>query len=103
VLLLRQQLARCLAEISVPFEMVTDFNGSEVKGQQRNLDPEHAEPIKRYLEKGVVIATKGLTKSEEWKMFGKGELKVFKNWEMLFRIEKLSKVDGFWQIRLSSG
>ena len=35
-------------------------------------------------QKGVVIATSGLTKSEDWKMFGKGELKVFKNGEMLF-------------------
>ena len=64
--------------------MVTDGNGAEVKGLQQNLDLEHAEPIKRYVEKGVVIATRGLTKNEEWKMFGEGELKVFKNGEMLF-------------------
>jgi hypothetical protein len=32
--------------------MEDDGNGAEVKGQQRKLDPEHAEPIKRYLESG---------------------------------------------------
>lgn len=41
-----------LAEISVPYEMEDDGNGAEVKGQQRKLDPEHAERIKRYLESG---------------------------------------------------
>jgi len=35
-------------------------------------------------QKGVVIATKGLTKNEEWKTFGEGELKVFKNGEIVF-------------------
>jgi predicted glutamine amidotransferase len=35
-------------------------------------------------EKGVVIATKNLTKKEGWKEFGEGELKVFKNGELLF-------------------
>ena len=35
-------------------------------------------------QKGVVIATKGLTKKEDWTEFGEGELKVFKNGEMLF-------------------
>jgi hypothetical protein len=40
-----------LAEISVPYEM-EDGNGAEVKGQQRQLDPQHAERIKRYLESG---------------------------------------------------
>lgn len=43
---------RDLAEISVPFEMESDGPGAEVKGQQRKLDPEHAERIKRYLENG---------------------------------------------------
>jgi hypothetical protein len=41
-----------LAEISVPFEMENIGNGIEVKGQQRKLNPEHAERIKRYLENG---------------------------------------------------
>jgi hypothetical protein len=41
-----------LAEISVPYEMEDDGSGAEVKGQQRKLDPEHAERIKRYLETG---------------------------------------------------
>jgi hypothetical protein len=40
-----------LAEISVPYEMEVG-NGAEVKGQQRKLDPQHAERIKRYLESG---------------------------------------------------
>ena len=35
-------------------------------------------------QKGVVIATKGLTKNEEWKTFGEGELMVFKNGEIVF-------------------
>jgi hypothetical protein len=43
---------RDLAEISVPFEMETTGNAAEVKGQQRKLDLEHAERIKRYLESG---------------------------------------------------
>src|SRR6266576_6384622 len=41
-----------LAEISVPYEMEDDGSGAEMKGQQRKLDPEHAERIKRYLESG---------------------------------------------------
>src|SRR5258708_6897675 len=40
-----------LAEISVPYTM-EDGNGSEIRGQQRQLDPQHAERIKRYLESG---------------------------------------------------
>jgi predicted glutamine amidotransferase len=35
-------------------------------------------------EKGIVIATKNLTKEEGWKEFGNGELKVFKNGEIVF-------------------
>ena len=35
-------------------------------------------------EKGVVIATNNLTKEEGWKEFGNGELKVFKNGEIVF-------------------
>jgi hypothetical protein len=41
-----------LAEISVPYEMEDSGNGVEVSGQQRKLDPQHAERIKRYLESG---------------------------------------------------
>ncbi len=41
-----------LAEISVPYEMEDGGNGAEVIGQQRKLDPLHAERIKRYLESG---------------------------------------------------
>ena len=41
-----------LAEISVPYEMEEDGKGAEVKGQQRKLNPQHAERIKRYLESG---------------------------------------------------
>ena len=41
-----------LAKISVPYEMEDAGNGVRVKGQQRKLDPEHAERIKRYLESG---------------------------------------------------
>lgn len=41
-----------LAEISVAYVMEDDGNGAEVKGQQRKLDPQHAERIKRYLESG---------------------------------------------------
>src|ERR1035437_6244473 len=41
-----------LAEISVPYFMEDDANGAEVRGQQRKLDPQHAERIKRYLESG---------------------------------------------------
>jgi hypothetical protein len=40
-----------LAEISVPY-LMEDGNGAEVKGQQRQLDPQHAERIKHYLESG---------------------------------------------------
>lgn len=43
---------RDLAAISVPFEMEADDNGIGVKGQQRKIDPDHAERIKRYLENG---------------------------------------------------
>jgi hypothetical protein len=32
--------------------VMEDSNGAEVKGQQRQLDPQHAERIKRYLESG---------------------------------------------------
>lgn len=35
-------------------------------------------------QKGFVIATRPLTKNEEWKQIGKGELKVFKNGEILY-------------------
>jgi predicted glutamine amidotransferase len=35
-------------------------------------------------EKGIVIATKNLTKEEGWKEFGNGEMKVFKNGEIVF-------------------
>lgn len=41
-----------LAEISVPYEMEDGGNGAAVVGQQRKLDPLHAERIKRYLESG---------------------------------------------------
>jgi len=41
-----------LAEISVPYEMEDGTGNGEVKGQQRKLDPHHAERIKRYLESG---------------------------------------------------
>jgi len=41
-----------LAEISVPYEMEDGGNGAVVNGQQRKLDPQHAERIKRYLENG---------------------------------------------------
>lgn len=41
-----------LAEISVPYEMEGGANGAVVNGQQRKLDPQHAERIKRYLESG---------------------------------------------------
>ena len=41
-----------LAEISVSYFMEEAEDGEEVKGQQRTLDPQHAERIKRYLESG---------------------------------------------------
>jgi len=41
-----------LAAISVPYVMEEAVEGAEVKGQQRQLDPQHAERIKRYLESG---------------------------------------------------
>ena len=41
-----------LAAISVPYVMEDAGDGAEVKGQQRQLDPQHAERIKRYLESG---------------------------------------------------
>src|ERR1700722_18745890 len=43
---------RDLAEISIPFEMEYEGQDPAVKGQQRKLDREHAERIKRYLEGG---------------------------------------------------
>jgi hypothetical protein len=41
-----------LAEISVPYEMEEIDDAMEIKGQQRKLDTQHAERIKRYLERG---------------------------------------------------
>jgi hypothetical protein len=41
-----------LAEISVPYYMEEGVAGTELKGQQRKIDPQHAERIKRYLESG---------------------------------------------------
>ena len=41
-----------LAEVSVAYTMVDDDSGGAVQGQQRQLDPQHAERIKRYLESG---------------------------------------------------
>ena len=41
-----------LAEISVPYEMEDGGGGGQVKGQQRQLDLQHAERIKKYLESG---------------------------------------------------
>jgi hypothetical protein len=41
-----------LATISVPYIMEGAGDVAEVKGQQRTLDPEHAERIKRYLQSG---------------------------------------------------
>lgn len=41
-----------LAEVSVPYEMETSVQGA-VAGQQRKLNPEHAQRIKRYLESGA--------------------------------------------------
>ena len=41
-----------LAQISVPYEMEDDGDGAQMKGQQRKIDPQHAERIKRYLENG---------------------------------------------------
>jgi len=41
-----------LAEISVPYEMEDSTAPGLVKGQQRQIDPAHAERIKRYLESG---------------------------------------------------
>lgn len=43
---------KTLAEISVPYEMVDAQNTGQVEGQQRQIDPDHAERIKRYLENG---------------------------------------------------
>ncbi len=40
-----------LAEISVPY-LMEDGHGGAVMGQQRTIDPDHAERIKRYLENG---------------------------------------------------
>jgi hypothetical protein len=41
-----------LAEISVSYTMQEDENRGGVTGQQRTLDPIHAQRIKRYLESG---------------------------------------------------
>jgi hypothetical protein len=41
-----------LAAVSVPYVMQDAGDGPEVDGQQRTLDPQHAERIKRYLESG---------------------------------------------------
>ena len=41
-----------LAEISVPYEMEETDDAVEIVGQQRKLDTQHAERIKRYLESG---------------------------------------------------
>ena len=41
-----------LAEVSVPYTMVDNDSGGLVQGQQRQIDPKHAERIKRYLESG---------------------------------------------------
>ena len=41
-----------LADVSVPWEMEEGTDEGEVKGQQRRLDPTHAERIKHYLENG---------------------------------------------------
>lgn len=41
-----------LAKISVPYEMEEISNVAQVIGQQRKLDTQHAERIKRYLESG---------------------------------------------------
>lgn len=41
-----------LAAISVPYVMQDGADGMHVVGQQRQLDPKHAERIKRYLESG---------------------------------------------------
>ena len=43
---------KTLAEISVPYEMAEGTNDGQVEGQQRQIDPKHAERIKRYLESG---------------------------------------------------
>jgi hypothetical protein len=43
---------KTLAEISVPYEMAEGTNDGQVEGQQRQIDPAHAERIKRYLESG---------------------------------------------------
>lgn len=43
---------RDLAEISVAFEMESDGESAGVEGQQRKIDTDHAERIKRYLESG---------------------------------------------------
>jgi len=65
----------CYTERKSPYGEVS----LEDKDWQVNLKEE-----KSPSQKGVVIATNGLTKSEDWKLFGKGELKVFKNGEMFF-------------------
>jgi len=42
-----------LADISVPYQMRDSGDGGGVRGQQRTLNPQHAEGIKRYLESGA--------------------------------------------------
>ena len=41
-----------LAEVSVAYTMVDNDSGGAIQGQQRQLDPQHAERINRYLESG---------------------------------------------------
>ena len=65
----------CFTERKSPYGEVS----LEDEDWQVNLNEE-----KSPSEKGVVIATKNLTKKEGWKEFGEGELKVFKNGELLF-------------------
>jgi len=43
---------KTLAAISVPYEMAEARGDGQVEGQQRQIDPVHAERIKRYLESG---------------------------------------------------
>lgn len=43
---------KTLAAISVPYEMAERNNDGQVDGQQRQIDPAHAERIKHYLESG---------------------------------------------------
>ena len=43
---------KALGEISVPYEMAQGTNDGQVEGRQRQIDPAHAERIRRYLESG---------------------------------------------------